>query len=307
MKSIDVDSRTTRAIDFNTSTEVVQPKSLVADGMERAGYSIQTRDYCDGVVEFGDRTGNTAGVYVEEKDPSSGLYAQGRSTPLLLDAEIRDNNDGSYSYDLRTVNSGIFSLYVSYGDSDKKCTFDVSTSSEDNYTAAILLGVDTAGIVNLATEPKSTPDGCFYGVVKRGIVAVPLTQSTTSTPTAFDLKEADNNAVIVLVGSIGGGICGLGGTVALALYLVYRRRWVQVKHYIADGEAYKMNLRTNYQPDAEHASTTSYVHNQTALKWTDTIFGRRGPRTVSVPYLEALPVWAHHRAPGTCSSSQQKN
>ena len=251
MQSVDVDSQTTLPVDFNTSNELLFQKSITADGVEKTGYSIQTRDLCDGNIEFGGRKQNTEAKFVEEKDPGTGLFAENRTSPLVVDAEIQDLDDGVYTYNLRTLHEGIFSLYISYGDRDKTCTFNVAVSGTPGEDAVVSMGVSLSGVVNLATDPRSTGDGCFYGVVKNGVVVLPLTSAPTVGPTVLSLPPTEDDQTALFVGSIGGGTVGFCVLVAAVFIIIYRRRWIRDKQFIEEGKAYKLDANTKFNTNDE--------------------------------------------------------
>ena len=251
MQSVDVDSTTTLPVDFNTTSEPVFQKTMTADGIEKNGYTIQTRDLCDSNIEFGGRLQNTEAKFVEERDPVTGQFAEGRDRPLVIDAEIEDSEDGTYTYNLRTLHPGLFSLYLSYGDRDKSCTFSVSVDNVTNATADIVLGVSLSGVVNLATDPRSTGDGCFYGVVKEGLLVAPLTPAPTVGPTSLSLPPVESDETAVFVGAIGGGTVGFCVLIAAVFIVVYRRRWIRDKEYIEDGKAYKLDSNTKFNTNDE--------------------------------------------------------
>ena len=229
MQSVDVESSVTTAVDFNNTEAAQIPKVISGDGVQKAGYSIQTRDICLFDIEFGNRAQNTAGKFVEETDPITGLYANNRTEPLIVDAEVVDSDDGTYTYNLKVLDDGIFSLHFFYGDRDKTCTFSVSS-----------LGVVTTG-------PGS--DGCFYGSVLRAVTVFPLTAAPTGSPTSLSLPPTESRETAVYVGAIGGSTLGILGLVAAAFVIMYRRRWEREKAFIEDGAAYKLEAMTNFNPN----------------------------------------------------------
>ena len=171
VNGIVVDSAGTVGVDFDAAAQTVtSPKTLVADNIETTGYSIQSRDTCGFDIKFGGESSNMVGKFVERKD-GNGVFANSRSTPLVIDAEIEDNNDGTYSYNLRTTEEGLFSLYLFYGNVGDSCTLDVTIPAEPNATANVTLG-DTAS------------DGCFYGTILNAVDVFPLTSSPTTSPSA---------------------------------------------------------------------------------------------------------------------------
>ena len=226
MQSVDVESSVTTAVDFNNTEAAQVPKTIIGDGEESTGYTIQTRDICLFDIEFGNRAQNTAGKFVEETDPITGLYANNRTDPLIVDAEVVDSDDGTYTYNLKVLDDGIFSLHFFYGDRDKTCTFSVD-----------FLGVVTTG-------PGS--DGCFYGSVLRAVQVFPLTAAPTVGPTVLSLPPTESDDTALFVGAIGGGTLGFLGVIAAVFVIVFRRRWQRDKEFIEEGAAYKLEAITNY-------------------------------------------------------------
>ena len=245
MKSVDVDSRTTIPVDFATGANANLQKVMTADGVDKNGYSIQTRDLCDSNIEFGDRSENSFGRFVEERDPETGFYAEERLEPLVLDAVIDDSGDGKYTFNLVTENIGIFSLYMAYGDSEKRCTFDVDI--QPNGQVRTRLGVSLAGVVNLASNPRTTPDGCFYGVVKDGLLVLPATRSPSASPTRFEDLSGREDPTVLIVASTFGTIFAAGICVGAVFMRVYRRKWLEEKGFIKPGEAYKLETNTVFE------------------------------------------------------------
>lgn len=229
MQSVDVESSVTTAVDFNNTEAAQTPKTIIGDNSETAGYTIQTKDICLFDIEFGNRAQNTGGKFVEERDPQTGELAKNRTSPLIIDADVVDSQDGKYSFNLKVLDEGVFSLYFFYGDREKTCTFDVSPSGLDY--------VVTNG-------PGS--DGCFYGSVLRGVNVLPLTDAPTANPTTISLPPTETDDTALFVGAIGGGTLGFLGFVAAIFVIVFRRRWQRDKEFIEEGAAYKLEAITNY-------------------------------------------------------------
>lgn len=228
---MDVDSSLTEAVDFNNTEPALTPKEILGDNIQATGYSVQTKDLCEFSIEFGNRAQNTGAKFIEEKDPVTGLLAKNRTSPLIVEAEIEDSEDGTYTYNLRVLDEGIFSLYLYYGDREKTCNFDVTPAGSDY--------VVTNG-------PGS--DGCYYASVLRAVRVFPLTSAPTAAPTASGTLPPTGVGPEVLVTGIGGGtIIGLV-VIAILLFFVYRRRWQREKKYILDGWDYRLDAETIYDP-----------------------------------------------------------
>ena len=234
MQSVDVDSSVSTAVDFITGQSVAVPKVITGDDVESAGYSIQTKDLCLFDIEFGNRAQNTAGKFVEEVDPVTGVYGNNRTSPLVVDAKVKDTQDGKYSYNLQVLDEGVFSLFLYYGDRSKTCSLDVTISGA---TYAVTTG--------------PTADGCFYASALNAVRVLPATAAPTSRPTTDTLPPTSADDAAVIAGSIGGVLVVLG-FIAAAFAVVYKRRWQKDKQYISTGAEYKNYAKTVFKNDDKH-------------------------------------------------------
>ena len=226
MKSVDVDSTTTVAIDFNTGEKASIPKRVIANNIDSAGYSIQTKDKCGFDVEFGNRADNTGGVFVEERNPETGLYGGNRTVPHVVAAIVVDNQDGTYAYNLKTSEPAIFSLHLYYGDRSKRCSFGPNNSG------------------SYPTREGLENDGCFYGTIYNAIHVLPESSSFTRSPTVLTLPPSFYSDTPIYVGAIGGTALGILSFVAIFFVFAYKKQWEWAKQYVETGELYKMDADT---------------------------------------------------------------
>ena len=237
MQSVDVEASMTVPVDFETGQRVQRPKPLVGDGVASTGYTIQTKDACSFDVSFGERAMNTKGYFVEEVDPLTGRLEENRTTPLVVDAEIVDNQDGSYTYRLRVKSHGTFSLHFFYGDREKSCNLDLEVAG-DRYTI----------------KHGNTTDGCYYGSVLHGIQARMENELVTSSPTSFTLPPTESDLTAIYVGGIGAGLIFILGSIAAVFAIKFKLRWLREKQFIEAGSEYKLESMTNDSAFDERSS-----------------------------------------------------
>lgn len=250
MESVDVESSNTRSVDFNNTEGVDTLKTMLGDDIDYTGYSIQTFDKCDVAIEFGNRAQNTAGYFVEERDPETGGFKNNRISPLVVPAFVSDAQDGKYTYNLRVLDEGFFSLYFYYGGREKACLFNVSVTGS-NYS------VHTG---------NSTEDGCYYGSVFRGVRVFPLTEAPTASPIGFNVPPTENDGTALFVGAIGGGSLAFLACVAAIFLVAFRRRWQKDKEFIEEGARYKLDANTTFSADSPLSQVGEQVlHTQQAI------------------------------------------
>ena len=243
--SVDVESSTTVTVDFPNDVVNFTRKLVLADGEESDGFTIQTRDGCESVINFGGRTTNTEGLFVERANPSTGLYHNGSLTPRMIPAVIEDDNSGKYKYAIKTKEGGMYSLYVYYGNPGLSCGFDISK------TTAFVGGVS----IEAATVTLQGSSRCFFGSAADAVEMVPLTNAPTESPTKLlDLSpEVDDTASIV--GAVGGSVFALCGAIAAVMVVVYRRKWQREKKYIEPGRAYNLDSKTQFNANDPFGTT----------------------------------------------------
>ena len=246
--AVDVEASTTQTVDFPANlNEAFTQKLVLADGQEADGFTIQTRDGCESNIEFGGRTENTLGIFVEKVDNVTGIYSNGSLTPQIITAEIEDNNNGQYKYNLKTLAEGSYSLYLYYGNPGDSCSFDFSSSFVD-------VDGKSVEIISVTLDGGSS-SSCFFAEIADAIEMIPLTAAPTNAPTPLDVIEQDTDDTATLVASVGGGVVGACVAIAAFLAVVYRRRWQRDKEFIEEGQRYKLDANTNFDPNDELSTT----------------------------------------------------
>ena len=247
--SVDVESSNTVTVDFPNDVVNFTRKLVLADGEESDGFTIQTLDGCESEINFGGRTANSEGLFVERTNPSTGLYHNGSLTPRMIPAVIEDDNSGKYKYAIKTKEEGMYSLYVYYGNPGLSCGFDISK------TAAFVGGVS----IETASVTLQGSSRCFFGSVANAVEMVPLTSAPTESPTKLpDVAPEDDDAAI-LVAAVGGGVLAVCAAVAAVMAVVYRRKWQIEKKYIKPGLAYNQDSKTRYDPYNMYGSTGNNI------------------------------------------------
>ena len=241
--AVDVESSTTKTVDFPSDVTNFTRKFVLADGQEADGFSIQTFDGCDKAIAFGGRRENTRGIFVERIDPATGVYFNGSLTPKILEAEIEDRNTGTYKYTLRTLEEGRYSLFIYYGNPGIDCAFDFRNITRP-------AGSGTLVVMNVTTTGSPS---CFFASIEDAIEMIPLTNAPTKSPTEFKpiIPVADETAGFVA--GIGGGVVAVCAAIAAVLAIVYRRRWQKDKEFIEEGRGYKEQEALNdYDSNDQH-------------------------------------------------------
>lgn len=240
--AVDVEASTTLTVDFPGDLGAgFSRKTVLADGIEADGFTIQTRDGCGSVVEFGGRTDNTEGIYVEKRDNVTGLYTNGSLTPRVITAQIEDDNSGKYKYNLKTLEEGIYSFYLYYGNPGDTCAFDLASSNVD-------VGGQLVEVLTVTLDGSSNPN-CFFAEIQDAVEMLPLTPAPTNQPTPFEPLVQQTDDTAGLVASVGGGVVGACVAIAAFLALVYRRRWQRDKDFIEEGKRYKLDANTKFDPN----------------------------------------------------------
>lgn len=142
----------------------------------------------------------------------------------VVPAVVVDNGDGSYSLSLRTTVVGDFTLYAWAGDSS--CEYN---------------------IVNGAVEIPIGPTGCIYSTVPSAVTSVPVTFAPTVAPTTLALGNTEDSDELLPLAAAGGSILGVLGIFAFIL-LGYRRKWQREKELIEEGNLYKLDAQTRFDP-----------------------------------------------------------
>ena len=142
----------------------------------------------------------------------------------IIPAIVVDNEDGSYSLALRTTVVGDFSLFAWSG--DPSCDYN---------------------IVGDSVETPVGPTGCVYLNVSSAVTSVPLTAAPTVGPTILSLPPTESNDEVITLAAAGGSVLGVLAIFAFIL-LGYRRRWQRDKDLIEEGNLYKLDAQTNFDP-----------------------------------------------------------
>ena len=242
--AVDVESSTTKTVDFPSDVTNFTRKFVLADGQEADGFSIQTFDGCDKLIEFGGRKQNTRGIFVERVDDNTGVYSKGSLIPEILEAEIEDENTGRYKYTLRTLNEGRFALFLYYGNPGISCAFEFRNTTRSVGT----------GILNLVDVDFVGSSSCFFASIEDAIEMIPLTNAPTVSPTKFKKIDNDVDETVSYVAGIGGGVVAVCAAVAAVFAVVYRRRWQKDKEFIEEGRDYKRDAQTVFNANDKQAS-----------------------------------------------------
>lgn len=249
--AVDVEASTTTTVDFpqnaNKTNITFSRRMVFADGIESDGFTIQTRDGCKSAVEFGGRLSNTRGIFIERVSEETGLYTNGSLTPNVVEAKIEDDNSGRYKYFIQTELLGLYSFYMYYGNPDESCELNVTNTS-----------VDTGGqlVTHLTVLPSSVSShSCFYAEVVDAIEMIPLNESTTVAPTLYVVPKRTRDDTAATVAAVGSGICAFFALIGAFFVLVYRRKWQRDKEFILDGQLYKLDANTNYDPNSKLGAT----------------------------------------------------
>lgn len=240
--AVDVEASTTQTVDFPVNLgQSFTRKFILADGIETDGFTIQTRDGCESLIEFGGRTENTRGIFVEKPNNITGLYFNGSTTPRIIDATIEDDNSGKYKYLLSTLEEGSYSFYLFYGNAGDSCAFNFSST---------FVNVDGSIVEVLTVQLDSgSSSSCFFAEIEDAVEMLPLTAAPTVGPTPLGTIEQEVDDTATLVASVGGGVVGACIAIAAFLAVVYRRRWQKDKMYIEEGKRYKLDANTKFDPN----------------------------------------------------------
>ena len=235
--AVDVESSATKTVDFPSDVTNFTRKYVLADGQEADGFSIQTFDGCDKLIEFGGREQNTRGIFVERADPITGVYSKGSLTPEILEAEIEDENTGRYKYTLRTLNEGRFALFLYYGNPGISCAFDFRNTTRSVGTGfnAVDVDIDFVG-----------SSSCFFASIEDAIEMIPSTNAPTVSPTKLKEIVSVVDKTSSYVAGIGGGVVTVCAVIAAVFVVVYRRRWQMDKKFILEGRDYKREIQTMF-------------------------------------------------------------
>lgn len=216
--------------DFDTANTTNQ--IVIADGESLSpGYNLQTRDFCGNLVTRGGLASSVKAKYVERSNETSGSLRrlQGLS---VVDADVADNGDGTYTVALVTDVVASYDLYVSFGTGNISC--DIFTDAQGSTVDVTFNNVS----------------GCFFASVENAATSLPIPPPPTLEPTPEIIlppTEVDEELVVV-AGSVGGTL-GFMAVVAAFLAIVYRRRWQRDKEFINDGRMYKNDAQTKFDPN----------------------------------------------------------
>lgn len=242
--AVDVEASTTKTVDFPGDRLEFATKQVLADGQEADGFSVQTYDGCDKLVAFGGRLQNTKGIFIERIDSATGLYSNGSRTPVIVPADIEDEDTGEYKYTLRTQAIGTYDLHLYYGNPGEDCHFDLNRSVVP-INGALLEVIDVTHQGN---------ERCFFASIEQAIEMVPLTKAPTTSPTQFLPVLPESQDASIYVAGIGGGMVVVLASIAGTLVIVYKRRWQQDMEFAADGAMYKLGAHTELDPNSKHGT-----------------------------------------------------
>ncbi|GBG31018.1 Protein psiK [Hondaea fermentalgiana] len=262
--------KTGARVDSASGTSSASSLTLTGDGESLVGYSVQARDLCDELIEYGGAPELMQGIWIEVPQQGSDgnwSYANDAARPRLLNATILDHDDGTYSAGLATEETGEFELYFCFGES---CGFEITSeivSRTDGPTADSRrrlvstlfedesVGADDMVLATVALAPTAAST-VFFRHVEDAVTVEPPDENAGS-PSVPDGSSGDGiSAKGITTVSVIGGAVGACLLLALVVLVVLRRKWQRDKHYIDEGERYNLERDVAYDKDSEYSALT---------------------------------------------------
>ena len=217
VSSMDVEASQTQTTDFPANVQDFATKRILADNLESAGFTLQTRDWCGRAMKHGGRTANTRAVYVERLNVHTGTYYNGSLRPNIIDADVEDNNNGKYKYTMKTAVAGNYSLFVFYGNPRELCEFSMSSKFVDTAGSTSLVAK-----VDVSLDPSSN-ENCFFAKIELAVEAFSLSGPP---PPPTGEKRGIGGIMLIVAGICGGVLVSSAGLAAW----IKRRRSKRNKH-----------------------------------------------------------------------------
>eukprot|EP00924_Labyrinthula_sp_SR-Ha-C_P007620 augustus_masked-scaffold_42-processed-gene-1.8-mRNA-1 protein AED:1.00 eAED:1.00 QI:0/-1/0/0/-1/1/1/0/908 len=245
LETVEVDPTKSQP-DFDPNNIVPEP--FAADGeTPSSGFSVQTSDFCENLLDTGDLDTLFSAVFIEvlgnEEDESgrrlqASAYANNSTVPDVIVGDIVDNRDGSYTIQMVTQTVAEYRMAFTFGEG---CTLDVNID-EDSVELQIPDVVFSGG------------DDCFtIDIQEPAVNAVPPELAPTRAPVSAPDDDNDDT-LITAIASAGGGLlfCGL---IAAMVLVRYRRKWNRDKGYVVKGNIYKLEANTAFDRADEYTKT----------------------------------------------------
>jgi len=241
LKTVEVDKTRTLQGNFShDNVSLLENHTVLADGESLTlGYPLVTRDGCDNFLDSGTLEEFVSAMYIESLNATSGSYSNSSTVPKSTAAVVVDNNDGSYSVALRTLDPALYDVYYTFGDGCE-LVYDLN---ECDISPCSPISVNV-------TDPAN----CILFSVPEAAEALPL-PIPTSSPTVFILPEEDNSQ-LVKVASSAGALIGAGSMLAVFLYVRYARKWLREKGYVDPGKRYILDANTELATNDELSQVT---------------------------------------------------
>jgi hypothetical protein len=223
-----------------------------ADGSAPAQYAVQTFDACENKLSFGGSRQMMKAVYVESLEGPT--YHNGSLTPAIIDAEIVDNNDGTYAAKLdgSTDVRGSFDLYICFGD----CELDVQLkpasgvdNSEGPSGGRRLQAGPGVQVATVALSPNSTDASQFFTIPKIAEAVDPADYSPELAPDNEEGGGVSKSSMVVAASVSAASFVLLGGV--LGLFLYRRNKWKKEQNYIHDGRKARMEQNAEFPHNDE--------------------------------------------------------
>jgi len=240
------------------------PKFVLADGVSNDGFSLMTYDFCNNTIEYGGFSSMLKGVFVEilqgdtYSNGTSRRLQSGNLEPLIINATIVDNLDGTYSVTLNTKSVASFALYICVG---VPCDIEVAIIPRSN------------GLPSLTEVTYS--NALYSSSIAQAITMIALTQTPSKSPTTSAPTAALATDEAVKYGSVIAGVAGGIALISILFLVAYRKQWRRDKSYIDDGKIHRIERDLHYNKDDEFTKLGGLV-----LSTRDMISKERSRATV---------------------------
>jgi len=242
----------TEAPKFTEFLENIQtfPKNFVANGYDTVTFTIQLKDACQNLIQFGGRANEIFGVLKVEsrsdEPPTIGRRLQSNSSlensttigPITnhnieyIQGTIVDHNNGQYSATFEANFLGNFSLFLSFGPG---CSKNLNFSSLFIFTESLI-------------EINNNSVTCWSVAVKDAAVSIPF---STLAPTSLSGNPPTLDTAALTGIGVAVGVVTACGAIFVAFGIRQRNQWRKDKKFIEAGRLAALEKNTAYIGDNE--------------------------------------------------------
>jgi len=268
---------TQRFSDFRMSTVQIDPTRTgfspsqplldsVADGSTPGGVVVVNYDSCNNRIQYGGFPDFIKGVYVQvDQDVRAparrrvlrgrGLQTDGSARPLVVPANVADNNDGTYAIEIVTTDVAEFRLFAVFGEN---CTLTVEEDyfpEQDRYVPRVEVIQNDAGTCRFEEYPETI---------------IMMEPASTDPPTLppFAAKTAMNaSALALMIAACVGGFCFLCLVPAVTYYFYHdKKQWDRSKPFANYGREQGQDEAYDDDDEAEKIAARLQKIRQSILR-----------------------------------------